>query len=89
MQQQQAEYILRNKMQGLWADVHQADLAVFHIKPDSVYYVDDSRSYKYELRKDSIFIFYPDWTYTGKVSVLKDTMTITSDGTDSRYTRLK
>jgi hypothetical protein len=88
MHHQQAEYILRNKIQGRWADEQQPDIAVFEVSPDSIYYIDHAQSYRYKIKADSFFIFYPDWTYAGRLRIQRDTMIIDSETGESRFNKL-
>jgi len=62
---------------GIWTD-GSSENASFDIRKDSIYYVDQFATYKYSLTGDSIKIYYPDWTFTGAISLLNDTLTIAS-----------
>lgn len=88
MHHQQAEYILRNKIQGRWAIEQQPDEPVFQVTLDSIYYIDEDQSYRYRLTADSLFIYYPDWIYSGKLQIDRETMIIQSETGESRFKKL-
>jgi hypothetical protein len=88
MHQQQAEYILRNKIQGRWADAQQPEMPVFQVMLDSIYYIDHQQAYRYRITRDSVFIYYPDWLYAGKLKIESDTMIIYSESGESRFLKL-
>ena len=66
-----------------------SDNALFDVRKDSIFYVEDLESYKYILVGDSIKIYYPGYTFSGKVNLQQDTLTITSEGEESRYWRFR
>ncbi|QIL76320.1 hypothetical protein [Hymenobacter sp. HDW8] len=66
-----------SKILGSWTDSANNN-AVFEIRKDSIYYIDQFAAYKYRLRGDSIVIFYPDLKFSGSISFHKDTLIITS-----------
>lgn len=69
---------LKDKIKGIWSD-GSSENASFVIKTDSIYYVDQFTSYKYELIENTIKIKYPDWIFVAKVSFLKDTLIMDSE----------
>jgi len=58
---------------GTWTDGN-SENATFQIHPDSIYYVDHLDSYKYEMKNDSIKIYYPEYIYSAFVYFRGDTM---------------
>ncbi|HEV8506054.1 MAG TPA: hypothetical protein VGQ53_11660 [Chitinophagaceae bacterium] len=77
-----------NKIRGIWTD-GSSENATFEIRKDSIYYVDELSSYKYSLVGNSIKIKYPDWTFTGQISFVKDTLIINSKYGKVRYWKFK
>jgi len=67
----------KTQILGIWTD-STSDNAVFDIRKDSIYYVDRSETYKYELDDNTITIHYPDYAYTGEVHFIKDTLVMNS-----------
>jgi len=67
----------KQKLIGIWTD-GSSDNATFDIKKDSIFYVDQFKSYRYSLNQDSIKIYYPDFTYTAKVYFIDDTLVMDS-----------
>jgi len=65
------------KITGIWTDGN-SENATFDIRKDSIYYVEQFKSYKYSLTNDSIKIHYPDFTYSAKIYFLKDTLVMDS-----------
>ena len=57
-----------------------SDNALFDIGKDSIFYVEDLESFRYVLTGDSIKIFYPDYTFQGRIQLQQDTLTITTEG---------
>ena len=74
---EQANASLKNKILGVWDDGNSVN-ATFRIDRDSIFYVELLENYKYTLQGDSIKIMYPDFTYTGKLSFIKDTLVMTA-----------
>jgi len=70
-------------MLGVWST--KDDLVQdFEIRKDSIYYIDQEKSYKYVLTKDDTLITYFDgYTNKSKVIVRKDTLILR--GTDIDY----
>lgn len=59
------------------------------ITTDSIYYTEHFESYKYDLKQDSIFISYPDFTFAAKVYFNKDTLVMESEDGKSKYHKFK
>lgn len=77
-----------NSIIGVWK-LEGEESPNFELRADSIYYVDHDKSYKYLITKDSIFIFYDDWTYRG-CYVLQDNQLVIKEGDNvSKYIRLK
>ncbi|HVW95201.1 MAG TPA: hypothetical protein VHA56_04495 [Mucilaginibacter sp.] len=74
---------------GVWTNGNSAN-ATFEIKEDSIYYVDQFKSYKYLISKDSIHIYYPDYIYGARFYFRKDTLIMDSqDDGVSKFHRFK
>lgn len=73
---------------GIWTD-GSSENASFDIRKDSIYYVDQFATYKYSIAGDSIKIYYPGWTFTGAISLSKDTLIIASEDGMTKYWRFK
>jgi hypothetical protein len=58
---------------GIWASKEGGD-ALFDMSADSVYYIDESKSFKYEFTDSFITIHYEDFEYSVKFEIKKDTM---------------
>ena len=66
---------LKNKIIGLWGGLGE-DSAVWNIKADSIYYLQQSAAYPYKLIADSLMIYFPDHTATlHNLSAIQDTLT--------------
>ncbi|HZH95694.1 MAG TPA: hypothetical protein VEY06_07405 [Flavisolibacter sp.] len=78
----------QSDLSGVWTD-GSSENATLDIRKDSIYYVDQSASYKYSLSNDSIKILYPDWTFTGAVIFNKDTLVIASEDGTTKYWKFK
>jgi hypothetical protein len=83
-----AEQTDSSNILGVWTD-GSSENASFYIKKDSIYYVDQFATYKYSVTDDSIKIYYPDWTFTGAISLSKDTLTIISEDSMTKYWKFK
>ena len=73
-----------NPWMGIWTDGG-SENATFQIHEDSIYYVDHLDSYKYEIKKDSIHIFYPDYKYSALISFNGDTMIFKDVESENKY----
>jgi hypothetical protein len=78
----------QSDLAGVWTD-GSSENATLDIRKDSIYYVDQSASYKYSLSNDSIKIIYPDWTFTGAVIFNKDTLVMASEDGTTKYWKFK
>lgn len=68
----------KGNLWGIWGN-EGSENAIFDIKTDSIYYVDEMRSYKYSLVGDTIIIYYPDYSYKSKVRIKGDTLIMDSE----------
>ena len=77
---------LTNKkdMTGIWA-ADDKEILTVKIDDDSIYYTDHFEAYKYTLKKDSVFITYPDFVLAGRIGFSGDTLVIISDNGESRF----
>ncbi|MBV9986345.1 MAG: hypothetical protein JO301_01590 [Chitinophagaceae bacterium] len=79
---------IKKKVLGIWT-TEGAENAVFDIRTDSIYYVDQFVSYKYELTDSVITINYPDGTFRGIIRFKKDTMLINGEAGEMKYWKFK
>ena len=78
-----------DKILGIWTD-GTTENATFDIRKDSIFYVDQFESYRYLLKKDSINVYYSDYTYSAKVYFKKDTLIMDSkDYGVSKFSKFK
>jgi hypothetical protein len=74
--------LLEDSLYGIWTDGSDEN-ATIKIKPDSIYYPDQLRSYKYALKGDSIKIYYNEYTYRARIYFVKDTLMMDSKEDES------
>ena len=77
-----------DRLKGIWTN-GSSENGTFDISNDSIYYVDQFTSYKYELFDDTIKIKYPDWTFVGHLNFSGDTLTIESEDGVTKYWKFK
>jgi hypothetical protein len=65
---------------GLWSEKG-APNPIFEIKADSIYYPDQDLLYRFQIKEDSLTIFYEDYIYTAKI-VMPDSSTIILENND-------
>ncbi|MBC7722865.1 MAG: hypothetical protein H7068_12630 [Pedobacter sp.] len=86
--EQQSTCRLKEKVLGIWAD-GSSENASFEIRLDSIYYVDHFASYKYKIIDSTITIHYPDFVSVAKLTFIKDTMVMESDGEKTKFWKFK
>ena len=69
---------LKSKLKGVWTD-GTTENAVFEIKENTIFYVDNSATYKYTLTGNRMTITYPDYLYKCVISFHKDTLVMDSN----------
>lgn len=79
---------LKQKVLGIWGGDY-SENAVFEIRKDSIYNIDQFKTFKYSLEDSTITIFYTDFVYSGKLSFVKDTMVMESDGEKTKFWKFK
>ncbi|QNP53509.1 hypothetical protein [Hymenobacter qilianensis] len=79
-----SENHFNSKILGAWTN-NSSENAIFDIRKDSIYYVDDLISYKYSMNRDSIKIDYLDWAFVGAVSFARDSLIISSKDGVTKY----
>ncbi len=77
----------KNEIIGMWASDNK-ELLTVKISEDSIYYTEHFESHKYILRKDSIFINYPDFILAAKVYFCNDTLIMESENGKSIFMKL-
>ena len=75
-------------IRGIWTD-GTTENATFEINKDSIFYIDQFTSFKYNIANDIIKIDYPDFEFVGHFGFSKDTLVITSEGDTTKYWRFK
>jgi len=73
---------------GIWSTTEKEILTV-DISKDSIFYTEHFESHKYEIKKDSIYIHYYDFTFSGRPYLINDTLIISSINGDVKYARIK
>lgn len=62
---------IRNNLIGIWK-IPGDENSAFQIFGDSIYYTDQGQMFKYQIKADSMLIFYDDWIYRCKYRVLEN-----------------
>ncbi|MFI5406732.1 MAG: hypothetical protein ACHQ1D_09500 [Nitrososphaerales archaeon] len=78
----------KKQLLGIWESENKEPLTI-KISDDSIYYTEHFASYKYQLKADSIFIYYPEFIYAGKLYFHKDTLIMESEVGKSKYVKFK
>ncbi|MFP5042927.1 hypothetical protein [Parasediminibacterium sp. JCM 36343] len=73
----QSNDTLRSRLKGIWTN-GKTENAVFEIKQNTIYYVDDLATYKYTLFGNKLTIIYPDFSYKCIITFHKDTLIMDS-----------
>ncbi len=74
---------------GLWAVVGDENVT-FDIRPDSLYYPEQFKSYKYQIKGDSVRIYYDDFNESFAVKFNgADKLTLTGEDGPQVYRRVK
>lgn len=76
-----------NGIIGYWKSENKESITV-QITEDSVYYIEHLERHSYQLKNDSIFIFYPDFIFNAKAYFNGDTLVFESENGKSQYTKL-
>lgn len=63
-----------SQLLGLWRESHDVN-ATLEIRKKVIYYFEDGTSFKYKTKKDSIWIYYENWTLEGIYKISNDTLT--------------
>ena len=79
----------KKQIMGNWEALNGNENLTMQISKDSIYYVEHAEYHKYAIHKDSLFIYYPDYSVSGKPILLKDTLAIVSESEISKFTRIK
>lgn len=75
-----------NEILGLWESENKEPLTI-KIERDSFYYTEHFEAYKYKIKRDSIFINYPDFVFAAKVYFENDTLVMESEDGKEKFTR--
>jgi hypothetical protein len=73
---------------GEWEDLGKETLTV-DITKNTISYREHHESYKFKIKTDSIYIYYPDLTLSGRPYLIKDTFVISTTDGEDKYLRLK
>ncbi|MBX9781005.1 MAG: hypothetical protein K2X26_11720 [Chitinophagaceae bacterium] len=79
---------LNKSILGIWTD-GTTDNATFDIREDSIYYVDQLKTYKYFIDKDTIQINYSDLIYKAKIEIRNDTLMFINEDGASKFWHFK
>ena len=71
---------LPRSLMGLWSEKGDPN-PIFEIRADSIYYPDQDLLYRFQVKEDSLTIFYEDYIYTAKIIML-DSSTIILENND-------
>ena len=77
-----------NQLKGIWTD-GSTENASFEIQKDSIYYLDNNRSYRYFLLYDTLKILYEDYTFVSTIKVSDDSLYIINGNGETRFWRFK
>ncbi|MEX2115792.1 MAG: hypothetical protein WEB37_02805 [Bacteroidota bacterium] len=81
--------IHRTMIQGIWWSHDMPQVAAFQVNDSTFYYPDHFIDRKYEIKGDSLFVFFED-NYISSSAIVKltvDTLILSTDGTEQVYTR--
>lgn len=80
---------LRERIQGVWTDGSDVN-ASFLVKGDTIVFIEQAPR-RYEIKEDSIKIFYADSTHSAKLFFKKDTLVMNDGGEEGeiKYWRFK
>jgi hypothetical protein len=77
----------KDKLVGVWGPSINEN-ASFRIQPDSIYYPEYFKSYKYTTRKDSIFIHFDGWIFKGIFCFRNDSLVLKTQDKENVYVRI-
>src|SRR5437764_4383054 len=80
--------VSRKTLMGLWT-YESSHEALFEIRENSIFYVDHFVSYAYLLKRDTIVIRYPDWTFRARIRLQRNELVIVSENGIVKFRRLK
>jgi hypothetical protein len=79
----------KRQLIGVWTD-GTTENATFRIDADSLLNVEHLESYAWELKQDTLVIYYPEETYKGKITNLtKDAFTLQDEYTSATFERFE
>jgi hypothetical protein len=81
--------INRTMIQGIWWSSEMPQSAAFAVNDSTFYYPEHFVERKYEVKDDSLFVFFDDG-YVGSSAIVKltaDTLILSTNGTVRLYTR--
>lgn len=79
----------RTMIQGIWWSQDMPQVAAFQVSDSTFYYPDHFIDRKYEIKGDSLFVFFED-NYISSSAIVKltvDTLILSTDGAEQVYTR--
>lgn len=77
-----------NNLVGIWK-ISGDENSIFQIFDDSIYYTDQGQMFKYQIKMDSILIFYDDWIYRCKYLVLENKLIFEDENGISSFERFQ
>jgi hypothetical protein len=78
-----------SNIQGIWTD-GQTENATFRINKDSIYYVDNFQSFKYEISSDTLIIKFDGFNDVSKIiKIDKDSLILFKDNQRLKFWKFK
>jgi len=80
--------IRRSALMGIWWSPQMFQSAAFQIKDSTIYYPDDLKEYRYELRNDTLLVYQDDGNIVRSVvlRITADTLVLMTQGSEEIYT---
>jgi hypothetical protein len=81
----------RTMIRGIWWSPEMPQSAAFQVNDSTFYYPDMFMERKYEIKGDSLFVFFDDGSIVASVIVklTADSLVLSTDGIEALYTRME
>jgi hypothetical protein len=79
----------KDRIIGIWTDSSSGGNALFDIRKDSIYHIVEKEAYPYIVYKDTLKVNFGESMLHGLVRFNEDTMTVQTEGIQSKYWRFK
>jgi hypothetical protein len=76
----------KDNLLGCWQAENDPN-PTFYLRKDSIHYNEDNINRRYEIRDDSLIIFYDDYVSRGKYKIMKDTLLFKDEFQTSKFIR--